>query len=263
MPKPVRLADLMDFGIEMKKLVLILSLSLLTFSTAFADAQSDVTARLKDQLAKLIPGQSPSSIKPSVIDGLYEVAYGAQIFYITEDGKYLIQGDILDLKNRKSVTQQAARKGRAEVIAKIRDEDTILYKPKGETKHTITVFTDIDCPYCRKLHKEREAYNKAGIAIRYLLYPRAGVGSPSYDKAVAVWCAKDRAKALTEAKINNKVDMKTCDNPVKEHLQLGEEVGVSGTPAILLEDGTLIPGYRPAADMAHMFAQRDARAKSN
>ncbi len=250
-------------GMEMKKLVLALCLSLTAFSTAFADAQSDVANRLQAQLGKLIPGQRPSSIRPSPIDGLYEVAYGAQIFYITADGKYLIQGDILDLKNRKSITQEAARKGRAEVLAKIKDEDTIMYKPKGKTKHTITVFTDIDCPYCRKLHKEREAYNKAGIAIRYLLYPRAGVNSPSYDKAVAVWCAKDRAKALTDAKLHNKIDMKTCDNPVKKHLQLGEEVGVSGTPAILLEDGTLIPGYRPAADMAHLFAQRDARRKAN
>ncbi len=234
----------------MKKIIFTLGMALLAVSSLqAATSQSDIAAMIKQKLAHLIPGQEPDSIAPSPVDGLYQVVYGAQVFYMSKDGKYLIQGDILDLDKRKSITQDAARAGRKKLLAAVDDKDAIIFAPKGKTKHTITVFTDIDCPYCTKLHREREALNKAGVAIRYLFFPRAGLGSPSFRKAVSVWCAKDRKKALTEAKLERKVEPKTCDNPVKEQMQLGEEVGVSGTPAIVLEDGSMIPGYRPAADL--------------
>ena len=240
----------------MNKRLMIIGLALAIVSTASADVDKKVSAALEKKLEALIPGQSPSSIKPSVVDGLYEVAYGAQVFYLTEDANYLIQGDMIDLNTRKSLTQEAAKSGRSEIMKAVKDDDTIVYLPKGKTKHTITVFTDIDCPYCRKLHEEMDDYSEAGIAVRYMLYPRAGLNSPSYNKAVSVWCAKDRQVALTDAKIKGKIVSKTCENPVKKHMEIGEEVGVSGTPAIILEDGSLVPGYRPAKDMARMLDQK-------
>jgi thiol:disulfide interchange protein DsbC len=240
----------------MKKQLLILGLALAVMGTVSADVDKKVSTALEKKLATLIPGQVPSSIKTSVIDGLYEIAYGAQIFYISEDGKYLVQGDMIDLESRKSLTQEAAKSGRSEIMKSVKDSDTIVYSPKGKTEHTITVFTDIDCPYCRKMHEEMQGYNDAGIAVRYMLYPRAGLNSPAYKKAVSVWCAKDRAAAMDDAKLKGKIDSKTCENPVQRHMEIGEEVGVTGTPAIVLEDGSLIPGYRPAKDMARMLNKK-------
>jgi thiol:disulfide interchange protein DsbC len=127
-----------------------------------------------------------------------------------------------------------------------------------DAKHTITVFTDIDCGYCRKLHREIDDYNKENIRVRYLFYPRAGVGSPSYDKAVSVWCADDRKQAMTDAKSGKTLESKSCDNPVKGHLVLGELMGVNGTPAIVLESGELLPGYVPAKRMAQMLNSQAA-----
>ena len=237
----------------MKKRLLILSLALAVMGTVSADVDNKISTALEKKLATLIPGQTPSSIKTSAIDGLYEIAYGAQIFYISEDGKYLLQGDMIDLESRKSLTQEAAKSGRSEIMKSVKDSDTIVYSPKGKTKHTITVFTDIDCPYCRKMHEEMKGYNDAGIAVRYMLYPRAGLNSPAYKKIVSVWCAKDPAAAMDDAKLKGKIDSKTCENPVQRHMEIGEEIGVTGTPAIVLEDGSLIPGYRPAKDMARML----------
>lgn len=245
----------------MKKRLFIFALALSIISTVSADVDKKISTALEKKLATLIPGQVPSSIKSSMIDGLYEIAYGAQVFYLSEDGNYLIQGDMIDLATRKSLTQEAAKSGRSEIMATVKDSDTIVYSPKGKTEHSVTVFTDIDCPYCRKMHEEMEAYNEAGIEVRYMLYPRAGLNSPSYKKVVSVWCAKDKQVAMNDAKLKGKIDTKTCDNPVERHMEVGEEVGVTGTPAIVLEDGTLIPGYRPAKDLARMLGQRVAISK--
>jgi thiol:disulfide interchange protein DsbC len=125
----------------------------------------------------------------------------------------------------------------------------VIFAPE-EYDHTITVFTDIDCGYCRKLHNEIDAFMAEGIRVRYLFYPRAGLGSPSYQKAVSVWCADDRKQALTDAKAGEPLPEKSCENPVADHMALGEAMGVTGTPAILLENGQLVPGYVPAKRMA-------------
>ena len=128
----------------------------------------------------------------------------------------------------------------------------IVFAPKV-VKHTVTVFTDIDCPYCRRLHKEVPAMNELGIKVRYLAFPRAGVHSPSFKEAVSVWCAKNPAQALTDAKAGKKVPEVTCDNPVLQHMALGEQVGVTGTPAMVLEDGRMLPGYIPATRLAQLL----------
>lgn len=223
-------------------------------------AEDKIVAELKDKLAALVPGQTPDSVAPSPIAGLYQIRYGTQVIYVSSDGRYVLEGSLLDLKERRNLTEEARSGARKEVMDAMGEEKMIVFAPE-KTKHTITVFTDVDCPYCVKLHKEMAEYNAAGIKVRYVLYPRAGVGSPSYQTSVSVWCADDRQDALTRAKNREPVESKTCDNPVVEHLQLGRAVGVSGTPAIVLEDGEMIPGYRPARELGPLLDQRAAAAE--
>ena len=117
----------------------------------------------------------------------------------------------------------------------------------------LTVFTDIDCPYCAKLHREVPQLNKNGITVEYLMFPRAGLGTPSFKKAVSMWCAEDNNKSMTEAKEGRPIDNKTCENPIKAQYQLGQELGVRGTPALITKTGKLIPGYVPADRLTKML----------
>ena len=218
---------------------------------------SEEMARLRAKLEKAIPGRAPSSIRKSVVPGVYEVLYDLRQYYITADGRYLIT-DIVDLENGggklpKTHLDQAI----AKAINAIGEDHMVIFGDKAKSKYTVNIFTDIDCGYCRKLHSEMDGYNGAGIRVRYLFYPRAGVGSDSYKKAVAVWCAKDRNAAMTRAKRGERIEMKECDNPVKSHLKLGERIGLHGTPAIALADGTVIPGYIPPKRLA-AFLERKA-----
>jgi thiol:disulfide interchange protein DsbC len=215
---------------------------LLVAQTAVAGEAEDVKA-ITAALTKVNPGAKPDSIKPSVIPGLYEAVYGPQVIYVSKDGAYLFEGDLFDVKRRLNLTEQKREKGRAAVVNSIDPKTMIIFAPEGETKYTINAFTDIDCGYCRKLHKQIDEYNKLGIAIRYLSFPRAGVNSKSYEKAVSVWCSDDRKKAITLAKAGQTPEKKTCDNPVKDHMAAAREVGVTGTPSLVLESGKLLPGY--------------------
>jgi thiol:disulfide interchange protein DsbC len=140
----------------------------------------------------------------------------------------------------------------------VSEDDMIIFEPK-KTRHTITVFTDIDCGYCRKLHSEMQEFLDAGIRVRYMFFPRAGVGSNSYKKAVAVWCADDRKAALTAAKNNKAIEMKTCDNPLAEHMELVDKLGARGTPFIVLENGQTQPGYVPARQMSRILDEAAAK----
>ncbi|MGF1545741.1 MAG: DsbC family protein [Thiotrichales bacterium] len=215
----------------------------------------DLTRTLEQKLLKVIPNERPDSITATPAKGLYEVVYGGQVLYITEDGKYLLDGQLLDLESRKNLTEAAQNDARGKVMASVKDADTIMFAPKGKPKHIVTVFTDIDCGYCQKLHREMESYNAAGIAVRYMMFPRAGTGSDSYKKAVSVWCAENPRDAMTKAKNRETVKEATCANPVDEHYALGQQVGVTGTPAIVLEGGQVVPGYRPAKDLALVLEQ--------
>jgi thiol:disulfide interchange protein DsbC len=188
------------------------------------------------------------SVQASEVKGLYEVMVGANIFYVSEDGKYLLQGRLVDVAARKDLTEAKLSNARKLAIEKIGQENMIVFKPKIK-KYTVTVFTDIDCGYCRKLHSEIDQYLAQGITIQYLFFPRAGKGSDSYNKAVSVWCAKDRNAALTDAKKGNIPPAKTCDNPVDEHMQLGADFDVKGTPMIVTEKGNIYPGYLPAKQL--------------
>ena len=193
-------------------------------------------------LAMLFPGSKPDSVSESTMPGLYEVVYGAQVAYVSNDGRFVIRGDILDLKNGENISENSRRKARVNVLAGLDEKDMIVFSPK-EPKHVVSVFTDIDCGYCRKLHEKIGKYNELGIKIRYLSYPRAGLDSPSYKKAVSVWCSKDRNKAITEAKGGKGVSSETCKDPVIKHIAAAEKIGLRGTPLLVLEDGSMYPGF--------------------
>jgi thiol:disulfide interchange protein DsbC len=215
---------------------------------ASADEQGGTDA-LRARLSVLVPDLQPDSITPTPVDGVYEVTYGAQVLYLSEDGRYFFRGNLIDLEKSEDLTEAAQTKIRAEVLSTLDEDQMIIFSPR-EPKHTITVFTDIDCGYCRKLHSEIDQYLTEGIEVRYLAFPRAGIESPSYDTAVAVWCAADRNDAITKAKRDEPVPERTCKNPVAKQMELGKMLGVSGTPAIFLEGGELVPGYQPAKALA-------------
>ena len=232
-------------------LAALLLLTQVSVSYAGSTAADDFTA-MRASLAKMVPDAKPDSIKPGPIAGLYEVVYGAQVFYATKDGRYIVHGDILDVPAQHNLTEDRRATVRLAAINKVGEDKMIIFAPQ-KVKHTVTVFTDIDCGYCRKLHSEIDTYLKEGIRVRYMSFPRSGINTPSYYKAVSVWCAKDRKAALTQAKKDEPVEQKTCANPVKEEYELGEEVGVSGTPSIVTESGRLLPGYVPAPRLAQML----------
>jgi thiol:disulfide interchange protein DsbC len=205
-------------------------------------------AAIKKALAKAMPSVKLDSVKPSEVKGLYEVILGANIYYVSDDGKYLLQGRLVDLGSRTDLTEAKLSGTRKLALEKLGVDKIIVFKPKI-SKYKVSVFTDIDCGYCRKLHSEIDQYLAEGITIQYLFFPRAGKGSDSYNKAVSVWCSDDRNAALTAAKKDQKIPAKTCDNPVDEHMQLGADFDVKGTPMIVTEKGNVYPGYLPAKQL--------------
>lgn len=237
-------------SIMMKKITLGLSLVVAVniSSNVFAD-----DAVVRKALNAFAPEAKIDLIKPSEINGLYEVRSGANIFYVTDDGKYLMQGQLFDAQTKKNITETKMADVRRVALDKIGVENMIVFAPQT-SKHQVSVFTDIDCGYCRKLHSELDQYMAQGITIRYLFFPRAGKGSESYKKAVSVWCAADKQKALTAAKKNEAIESKDCANPIDEQMQLGEDFGMNGTPMIVTEKGNILPGYVPAARLAGILS---------
>jgi thiol:disulfide interchange protein DsbC len=216
-------------------------------------ASASASGGPEEDIAGLLPGLTADDVRESPLPGLYEVAVGSQIVYITADRRYLFKGDIIDLGSNKSLTEARRNGLRLSEIGSL-DEDTMVIFGPEEVKHTITVFTDVDCTYCRKLHNEMDQLSAAGIRVRYMFYPRYGPGSPGWDKANAVWCSEDRQSAMTLAKSGGEVVADDCgDTPVANHFDIGNRIGVRGTPAILLEDGTLMPGYIPAPELSRML----------
>lgn len=234
----------------MNKLIKIAALTLLGLTLSVAQADEDA---IRQALAKSMPSVKVGSVIPSQINGLYEVTVGGNIFYVSDDGKYLVQGHLVDIAARTDLTEEKLGGARKQALEKLGLDKMIVFKPKI-SKHTVSIFTDIDCGYCRKLHSEIDQYMAEGITIQYLFFPRAGKGSDSYHKAVSVWCADDRKAALTAAKKGDTPPAKTCDNPVDEHMQLAEEFEVKGTPMIVTEKGNIFPGYLPAKQLAEALA---------
>ena len=227
----------------MKKILLPL---LLLTATAAAGTSPD---SLRQALARRLPGATIDAVRETPVPGLFEVVIGPHVYYVSEDGRYLLRGHLIDLETRTDLTEAKQAKARLKALDALGEDNMIIFSPK-KPKHTITVFTDIDCAYCRRLHSQIDQYLARGIRVRYLFYPRAGKGSRSYEKAIAVWCAEDRRKALTAAKQGREIEMKTCDHPVDQHMDLAQQFGVTGTPMIVTETGEILPGYVPPETLA-------------
>jgi thiol:disulfide interchange protein DsbC len=214
-----------------------------------ADAKSvEKGGDIRAQIAKHIPGAKPEDVRPSPVNGLYEVTLGSSVGYASSDGKFLIAGDLFDLDTQTNITKKRRADVRARMLSTLKDDQLIVFSPENP-KYTITVFTDVACGYCRKLHSEIGEYTKRGIRVRYAAFPRSGPGTPSWQKAEAVWCSKDRQTAITLAKQGQLIEGPKCATPVGAEYHLAEELGVDGTPAVFTASGEQIGGYVPAAQM--------------
>lgn len=226
------------------------------FAASYVSAADEVKIyspeEMKTYVVKLLPaGEVVDEITDAPIDGFYQVVHGPRLFYISKDGKYMMQAKIFDVEKREEISENRLRQARIDSIERVAGDSMITYAPKPPmvSQHTITVFTDIDCGYCRKLHSEMKQYNDKGITVRYLFFPRAGMNSQSAKKAISVWCADDQHKAMDDAKLENKIALKDCKNNIAEQYQLGQQMGVRGTPALITDQGNMIPGYVPAASL--------------
>ena len=230
---------------HLRKLILSVALT----SSMVMNVSAADTLAIQNQLKKILPNAPEAVITTTPIEGVYQVQVGMTVVYMSADGKYLLNGSLIDLETRDNLTDLAKSMARRVAIQNVPEASMIVYPAKGKERHFITVFSDIDCPYCAKLHKEIPALNEAGITVRYLGYPRAGMGSPSYHKAVSVWCAKDTAKAMDAAMLGKPVENKACVNPVRDHMMEAKRFEVNGTPNIILDNGELLPGYVPSKEL--------------
>jgi thiol:disulfide interchange protein DsbC len=243
-----------------RHLLVLPLVSLLLATSAFAEPskQNAEIQKVREGVGKILKKGSISSVEPSKVDGLYEVMVGPELYYVSADGKYLMSGNMYDIENREDLTTPKVSRAKAEAIEAVGEENMVVFAPQ-KTEHTVTIFTDIDCGYCQKLHNEIKDYNDLGISVRYMMFPRAGIGSEAYDKAVTVLCSEDRKDAMTRSKAGEKLAKKECDNPVEQHYALGKTLGVKGTPAIFLDSGEMLPGYIPAQRMSAILKQVEER----
>lgn len=232
--------------------IIAASLLLTTFACTAAGVDKAVQEKIRQGLAGSLPNGKLDSIVASAIPGLYEVTVGPRVLYVSADGRYVLNGDLMDLKERRNLSEERRAQARVEAFSKVGRDQMIEFGPENPA-HVLYVFTDIDCGYCRRLHAEVGELNEAGIAVRYLAFPRAGIGSESYDKFVSVWCSADRQQALTDAKAGKDISDASCDNPIAAHFALGEQMGVRGTPTIVLEDGEELGGYVPADQLKRIL----------
>jgi len=229
-------------------------------TTQFVLAEDSADSVVEDKIRTLVPNAKTIAISETPIEGIMQVQINSDIVYVSSDGQYLIQGQIMDIDTRANITDQAKSGIRQGLLSDLKADEQITFAPE-KAEYDLLVFTDIDCGYCRKLHNQIEGYNEAGIAIHYMAFPRAGVGSESYDKFVSVWCADDQKSALTLAKNGDDPEPQKCPNPIADQYELGRELGVTGTPALVTADGTLIPGYMPPAKLRQRLEDLEAPAE--
>lgn len=214
-----------------------------------ADATAGTPAdRARAAIVTLNPKVEIDQVKQAPLPGFQEAIVGGQVVYVSDDGKYVIQGTLYDIAAKKDLSEASMAQVRKRLLGTIPISDRIVFAPQ-QTKHTVIVFTDVECGYCRKLHSQIADYNRLGIEVQYLAFPRMGLGSEDFRKMVAVWCADDRRQALTAAKNDRPIQMKTCTNPVTMQYDLGRRMGLTGTPMILGTDGTEIAGYLPPQEL--------------
>lgn len=224
-------------------------LTVLAPSLVMAAPGDELIAKLKT----LQPNLPVQSVQETPLNGVLAVELeDGGLLYATDDGRFLFTGDMyaVEAEGFVNLSEAVRSERRRALLASVSSEDLIVFAPEGERRAHINVFTDVDCGYCRKFHQEMADINALGIEVRYLAFPRAGVDSESYDKIVSAWCAKDPQRAITELKLGKSIPDRSCSNPVAAQLELGGQLGVRGTPALVTEDGRLIPGYIPASELA-------------
>lgn len=205
-------------------------------------------ARAVAAITQLNPNVQVESVDAAPLPGFREAIVGGQVVYVSDDGRYMFLpgagGALFDAREQKNLSEAALAGMRVKLLETIPQSERIVFAPPNPT-HTVTVFTDVECGYCRKLHSEIAEYNAEGIAVEYLAFPRMGIGSEDFEKMVSVWCAPDRKAALTRAKTSGKVTDKDCKNTVTMQYNIGQRAGLTGTPMILTADGTQVGGYVP------------------
>ncbi|MCA1798512.1 MAG: DsbC family protein [Xanthomonadaceae bacterium] len=218
---------------------------LLAAMPLFADDTDDSAVRAL--LAERLPGVIAENIRRSPVPGLYEVILGPRVLYVSGDGRYVLQGTVMDLAEQANITEPRRLVARAAWVNGMDESQMVVFEPTTPLRHTLTVFTDVDCGYCRQMHAEIDQLLAAGIRVRYLLYSRGGPGTEAASKAEQVWCSEDQRAALTAAKQGRTVTAPACETPIMANLLLGRELPVNGTPTMVSGRGDLIPGYLPPA----------------
>ncbi len=224
---------------------------LLTSTLAAAEEAKDVIIKQLQKIDQRIP---VVSVKAAPFEGMYEVELGSgEVIYSDAKGEYFLLGQLYRLSDEKgfvNLTEGKVNSQRATLLKGVPDSEKVTFKADGVEKALVYIFTDVDCPYCRKLHDEVPKLQAMGVSVEYLAFPRQGPSSATFKKMTNIWCSEDKAKAMTLSKQGKSLENIECANPVLEQYQLGQKVGVTGTPAIITADGQLIPGYMPAEQLA-------------
>jgi thiol:disulfide interchange protein DsbC len=234
---------------------ILLSATVLFFTASVTAAEvSAELQNVRETVSNMFSGVEAEHVFESPVAGWYEVRRGAVIAYISADGRYLMQGDMIDLDQQANLSENSRNAARVAMMSAVPDEDLIVFTP-DEIKYSVSVFTDVDCTYCRRLHSQMDEYLAQGIEVRYFLYPRSGPATASWDKAEKVWCSDDRQEAITQAKLEKSFDSNNCDaSMITAHYAMGQDIGLRGTPAIVAEDGTLFSGYLPPLQLSEALA---------
>jgi len=219
--------------------------------------------QLREALAEMAPDLPITSIQESLLPGIYELISGAQLYYLSPNGRFMLEGSIIDLQEQVNVSDQRRGMLQLALIETVPEEQMVVFNNESkDADRWITVFTDTDCGFCQKLHREIDEITAADIRVRYLAFPRAGMDSASARELESVWCADDPEEAMTAAKTGGTVSPATCENPIQAHVDLARQVELRGTPLIYLDNGTKIPGYRPASELIRMISESEPLAQN-
>jgi thiol:disulfide interchange protein DsbC len=232
-------------------LCFILIFFCLNLSPVYAEKNTEAEKNIKNTLSVLIPDEAVTRIRTTPFNNLYEVLIGPNVIYMSGDGRYILKGDLLDMQARTNLSENERALAREYIFKNLTKNEYIEFSPVNP-EHIIYVFTDVDCSYCRRLHRDVPVLNEHGVGIRYLAYPRAGIGSRTATMMQAVWCSADRKQALTDAKNGKNITVKQCKNPIEKEYQLGQRIGVRGTPAIYTENGEELSGYMPPEELINV-----------
>lgn len=220
-----------------------------------APMPASVPADVRARIAARLPGVDPSDVAVSPVPGLYEVTMGGDMAYVSADAKYVLVGNVYDVDSQQNLTATRRAAVRAKALAGVSESNMIVFGPPS-AKMTVTVFTDIDCGYCRKFHSQIADINKAGVRVRYMLWPRTGPETESWKKAEQVWCSADRRDALSRAKKGETLKAKPCgDAALMTQYEFGMDMGVDGTPAVFSQNGDYLGGYMTPAELVQAIQE--------